>query len=164
MLNAQELLVRLGLLEDRQRLRSLMNRYQRCADAWDYAGTTNCFTEDGILEAPGLIVRGRAEMLRVLPALTAKTKNKFHMIANMAFDVRGDAATGHCAMHFVSTFSADRPSLLDDRGKPTGGSNGGGYYDATFVRADGGWLIARLVDGLTWYGSPAMPNSLAAPR
>lgn len=154
----EDILPRLALLEDREALRSLINKYQRCADEWNYDGTTSCFTEDGVFEAPGQTFRGRAEMLATLPVVTSRAKQKFHMIANLEFDVQGDAATGHGCLHFVSIFDPAEPYLLDAEGRAVGGSNGGGYYDWRFVRTEEGWRIKHQKLVITWTGSPIGPQ------
>lgn len=154
-----DVMARLRLLEDKHALRSLIGTYQRCADAWDYDGLTGCFAEDGIMENPLGRIEGRSEIKRRLSAATEKSKVKFHMIANLDFRVDGDTASGHGSLHYASIFDPERPWLLDEDGMPTGGANGGGHYDWSFVRLAEGWRISHLKLAVAWQGSRHVPHA-----
>jgi hypothetical protein len=151
------ILTRLRLLEDKEDLRSLINRYQLAADELDYGGQAAVFTPDGEFETPIGVLRGREEIESALAGATEEAKVKFHTMSNLEFRVAGDRATGRANMNFVCIFDPQRPYLLSGEGCPVGGASGGGYYEWQFARVADGWWIKHQKLALTWYGSASLP-------
>jgi uncharacterized protein (TIGR02246 family) len=81
--------------EDHQAIRVLTARYNQAADAGDLDAYAACFTENGILELPGLATLQGPEALKaMIAALGFPTR---HMTSDAIIEVDGDYATQTCA-------------------------------------------------------------------
>ncbi len=118
-------------------------RYCRCLDTKDWAGYTDCFTEDLVLDNPpqGNITYGRdAAVKNVRRAVeTSVTSHHVHN-PEISFDDDGQAANVIWAMQ-------DRNTWDEARRAETGhaGHTGYGHYHERYVKCvDGRWRIKLL--------------------
>lgn len=116
-------------------------RYCRCMDTKDWAGYTDCFTEDYVLDTTsigGYRIEGRDAVVKaVLGSIEhAKTAHHVHN-PEIVFDADGQGASVVWAMN-------DRVEMAEDRRAASGeyGHTGYGHYRERFVKcADGKWRI-----------------------
>ncbi|MBV9555798.1 MAG: nuclear transport factor 2 family protein [Pseudolabrys sp.] len=126
-------------------IRRTLARYNIAGDRGDLAGLAACFTEQGVLRAPGINVTGRAAIVARLeqsraghsPALTRVQ----HNLTTSLIEIDA-AANARCRSYFF---------VLTDIGPDHAGS----YHDQ-LVRVDGEWLIAERSAKLSWLS----PDSL----
>jgi hypothetical protein len=119
-------------------IRRTLARYNLRGDRGDLAGLAATFTEDGILEAPGIRVVGRdaivarlaASMAGNNPALTTVR----HHLTTSLIETDGQGAT--CQSYFF---------VVTDIGPDHAGS-----YRDRLVRRDGEWLIAERSARVSW--------------
>lgn len=133
---------RLQLLEDKDELNTLLNRYCNTADdhKWDeYAAT---FTPDGVLgfENWGEIV-GREK----ISAAAGGAENRFqglqHSMTNMQFTINEDTASARCYLWFAATMDTTKPHEYHAFG---------GHYRFQFKRTSEGWRISRMQLSKVW--------------
>jgi hypothetical protein len=127
---------RLRILEDKDELTALLNRYCNIADAKDWDGYANTFAEDGIMtfEEWGDI-KGRKDI-----AKAASAEQRFaglqHSMTNMQFEVDGsDKAAGTSYLWFAATPNTKEPEVNYAFGGP---------YKFEFQRAARGWEIKKM--------------------
>jgi len=132
----EQLQKRLHILEDKDQLTALLNEYGTTADAHDWEGYSNTFTEDGLMafEGWGDIV-GQKNI-----AKAASAEEVFegiqHSITNMQFEVDGsDKATGTANLWFCATPETKEPAV---------NYAFGGHYKFEFVRTSQGWKISTM--------------------
>jgi ketosteroid isomerase-like protein len=140
-----DLWARLRELEDKQALASLINRYIRAVDSFDYDAWGECWAEDAIADM------GRGDTLVGREAIIAASRSSQsmfedsggvqHVIVNLEFEVHGDVAEGSGNLLFAS--SPDSVAAPPNRAI-------GGKYRWTFVRGPHGWLIAHTQLHRTW--------------
>lgn len=127
---------RLGILEDKEQLASLLNRYCYVADAKDWKSYSQTFTEDGSMHYESWSpVRGREAIAKAASA-EQPFEGLQHSMTNFQFEVDGsDKATGRSYLWFAATPKTSTP-----------GDNYsfGGPYQFDFVRTPEGWLISRM--------------------
>jgi hypothetical protein len=138
----QGLQQKLRILEDKDALASLLNRYCNIADEKDWEGYAGTFAEDGKMtyEEWGT-VSGRADI-----AKAASVEQRFaglqHSMTNMQFEVDGsDTATGTAYLWFCAT-----PDTKD----PGTNYAFGGPYKFEFRRGATGWEITSMRLRKTW--------------
>jgi uncharacterized protein (TIGR02246 family) len=130
-----DLVARIGALEDVERIKQLKARYFRLLDTKDWAAWAEVFTDDAVLDVPdaGVTLTGRdtivASVSRSLEG--AITVHHGHL---PEIEVDGDTATGVWAMFDLVEWSRD--------GAPAG-IRGFGHYHDEYRRTDVGWRIAR---------------------
>ena len=116
-------------------------RYCRCLDTKDWAGYTDCFTEDFVLEVPpeGNVHRGReAAVLYVRSCVEPSVTNHHVHNPEVTFDGH-DAADVIWAMQDRNIWSADRAAQMG-----SAGHTGFGHYRERYVRCtDGAWRISH---------------------
>lgn len=133
---------RLQILEDKDQLASLLNRYCYIADARDWKGYSETFIEDGSMNYESWpSVRGREAI-----AKAASAEDIFeglqHSMTNMQFEVDGsDKATGRAYLWFAATPKTS---------KPEDNYAFGGPYHFQFVRTSEGWKISRMQLQKVW--------------
>jgi 3-phenylpropionate/cinnamic acid dioxygenase small subunit len=136
MADLQALEKRIKLLEDKDAIKTLLNRYCNTADDREWEAFGKCFTEDGVLgfENWGEVV-GPAK----ISDISSNAENRFeglqHSMTNMQVDVDGDEATCRCYLWFAAT---------KDRKKPNEYYAFGGHYKFNFRRTPDGWRISRM--------------------
>lgn len=133
---------RLQILEDKDALTALLNRYCNIADQKDWEGYANTYTDNGVMtfESWGDIV-GKAAI-----AKTASAEQIFeglqHSMTNMQFEVDGsDRATGTAYLWFCATPETANPGINYAFGGP---------YKFEFARTNQGWRISRMRLRKTW--------------
>ncbi|OAL25786.1 hypothetical protein AYO20_10341 [Fonsecaea nubica] len=128
---------RLKILEDRQQLQTLLNRYCTIADAKDWKGYADTYIDDGAImtfESWGDVV-GKENI-----AKTASAEQVFdglqHTMTNMEFAVDGsDRATGTAYLWFCATPDTSKPEIHYAFGGP---------YRFEFQRTAKGWRISHM--------------------
>lgn len=118
-------------------------RYCRCMDTKDWAGYTDCFTEDYVLDTSsigGYLIEGRDAVVKAVRGSIehARTAHQVHN-PEIAFDPDGQGADAIFAMN-------DRVEMAEDMRERSGeyGHTGYGHYHERFRKcADGKWRISR---------------------
>ncbi|KAK9382811.1 uncharacterized protein V2V93DRAFT_378882 [Kockiozyma suomiensis] len=127
---------RLQLLEDKDALQSVLNKYCNSADdrKWDEFGS--CFTSDGVMcfEKWGDII-GPEKISAAAGGAEDRFQGLQHSMTNFEFTVEGDAAKARCYLWFAAT---------KDTSKPREHHAFGGHYHFEFKRTADGWRIARM--------------------
>lgn len=138
----EEVQRRLRLLEDKEALASLMNRYCRTSDAKDWDGWMRCFVEDAEFDfGPFGTHHGREKIREVCEAAEAPYLDMQHSMTNMQFEIAGDTATGTAYLWFAG---------IPDPSKPGEHFDVGGPYRWEFRRTDQGWLLAKMHLHMAW--------------
>jgi uncharacterized protein (TIGR02246 family) len=114
-------------------------RYCRCLDTKDWAGYTDCFTEDFVLNVPpeGNVHKGREVAVAYIRSCveTAVTTHHVHN-PEVTFD-GDDAANVIWAMQDRNRWPEERRAAMG-----SAGHSGFGHYREHYVRcADGKWRI-----------------------
>jgi hypothetical protein len=133
----EQLQSRLQILEDKEALATLLNRYCNIADAKDWQGYADTYIDEGAImtfESWGDIV-GKENIAR-----TASAEQVFeglqHTMTNMQFQVDGsNKATGTAYLWFCATPETSKPEVHYAFGGP---------YKFDFQRTDKGWRISRM--------------------
>jgi hypothetical protein len=127
---------RLKVLEDKEELGSLLNRYCYAADAKNWKGYSETFTVDGSMHYESWPeVRGHEAIAKAASAETV-FEGLQHSMTNFQFEVDGsDRATGRSYLWFSAT-----PKTA----KPVDNYSFGGPYNFDFVRTAEGWRISRM--------------------
>jgi ketosteroid isomerase-like protein len=137
-----ELERRLGVLEDKEALAALMNRYCRTADDKDWQAWSRCWTEDAeFVFGPFGVHRGRDVIREVCAESEAPYQDMQHSMTNMQFEVDGDRATGTAYLWFAGVPDRDRPAQHFDIGGP---------YRWEFARTAEGWRLSRMELRVAW--------------
>lgn len=139
MANSQDIgaiLKRLQLLEDKDALATLLNRYCNTADDHQWDEFANCFLPDGVLgfEKWGDIV-GRDKIAAASGGAEDRFQGLQHSMTNMNFSVNGDEASGTCYLWFAATMDTSKPHEYHAFGGP---------YKFNFKRTSEGWRISRM--------------------
>lgn len=135
------LLERIEALEAKDELHSLINRYCSTADAKDWDGYADCFTEDAVYEGPFGQKVGRAAMRDMAAERHFHEPGLQHSITNLEVNVSGDDADGTANLIFFGALSAEDKTLHGDRG---------GHYRLKFRRTQEGWKIVRNQLDVVW--------------
>jgi hypothetical protein len=99
---------RLGQLLDERDLRRTAELYAQGADRRDKRIWASIFTENGIIEAPGIRLEGRASIVAALDAMARLYAATQHRVHNQVTSIDGDTAQGE-------TYStADHLSIAGD--------------------------------------------------
>ncbi|WP_197277035.1 nuclear transport factor 2 family protein [Sphingomonas profundi] len=141
----QSLEQRIKLIEDELAVQKLMKTYCKRADAFDWVGWAECFTEDSLFEFHGGFgtMNGKADILEKCRGSMDHVYSSFiHYIVDIDVDVDGsDRATGTGNIIFAA---------LTDDDKPTDYLLQGGRYKWEFARTADGWRIARTLLRFIW--------------
>jgi ketosteroid isomerase-like protein len=133
---------RLHVLEDKEALAGLMNRYCRTSDAKDWDAWMRCFVEDAEFEfGPFGTHVGREKIREVCEAAEAPYRDMQHSMTNMQFEIDGDTATGTAYLWFAGVPDPSNPAEHFDIGGP---------YRWEFRRTDEGWLLSRMHLRMAW--------------
>jgi hypothetical protein len=119
-------------------------RYCRCLDTKDWAGYTDCFTADFVLDTPpeGNVTHGRDAAVKTVRGAveTAKTAHQVHN-PEITFDANGKGADVIWAMQDRVTWGEDRRKRMGNSGH-----TGYGHYRERYVKCDDGrWRIKSLI-------------------
>ena len=128
-----ELERRIRSIEDELALGRLINTYHKTADAFDWRGWSECFSENAIFVNQFGPHHGRKEIRELCAKRFGKAFKVFqHIIVNLLFQVSGDSATGSGNLIFVG---------MRDENKKSNYFLGGGRYEWQFIRTAEGWKI-----------------------
>ena len=127
---------RLRLLEDKDELTTLLNRYCNTADAHQWKAFSECFLPDGVLgfEKWGDIV-GNEKIAEISGGAEDRFEGLQHSMTNMQFTVDGNEAKATCYLWFAATMDTSKPHEYHAFGGP---------YQFWFKRTPQGWRIARM--------------------
>jgi ketosteroid isomerase-like protein len=132
---------RVQVLEDKDALAELLNRYCKTADAHDWEGWSGTLTEDCVFDAPIGKHSGREPVVAAAAEMHAVNEVLQHAITNMQFEVDGDRATGTASLLFQGVPDANKPTEHDDMGGP---------YEFQFRREPDGWRIEVMKLRAIW--------------
>jgi hypothetical protein len=132
---------RLALLLDERDLRRSAELYAQGADRRDKDLWASIFTEDGVIEAPGLRLEGRANIVAALDVMARLYLATQHRVHNQVVSIEGDSAQGE-------TYStADHLSV--DGGTRTILTWAIRYQDR-WCRVDGRWQFSHRLLVIDW--------------
>ena len=130
---------RLAALEDRLAIFELEGRYARFFDSRNGDAWARLFTADGVYQARGAtpegggtFVQGHADLERFCREARF---DGLHLLHLPQLDVRSDTATGRVHLEFLGSFHGTAAPTV----------RMAGYYDVSYVRVDGCWLMSRRV-------------------
>jgi uncharacterized protein (TIGR02246 family) len=145
----------LAWLVDRAQISDVLITYARCADTADWDGVAALFTEDGTFTTPfGPPFRGR-DFASVSGPVMAQFAATHHMSTNHAIEIDRDRATSHSYLQAVH---------LTRQGDLSAHADIGGWYEHTFARRDGRWLIAAMELKFVWTAGEPFGATRANPR
>jgi len=129
-------------LDDIDEIRQLIARYCHLVDSGEIEAWVECFTDDGVLEVPGIRTEGREALLAMGAGIreNAAANPSRHVVTNVLIDVDGDQASSQSYLIMVS---ASVPPVLRITGT----------YRDRIRRVDGRWRFAERV--ATFDGTPA---------
>jgi len=108
--------------DDRDEILQLLYRYNHTIDAGDAEGWADTWTDEGVFDAGGSVLHGRAELV----GFAAGVSGMRHVVLNPLVDVDGDAATVRAYLVLLM-----------------GGAIGMvGVYEDEVVRTPAGWRFA----------------------
>ena len=132
---------RVERLLDERELRRTAELYAQGADRRDKQLWASIFTEDGVIEAPGIRLEGRADIVAALDAMARLYVATQHRVHNQVVSIDGDTAEGE-------TYStADHLSAAD--GTHTILTWAIRYQDR-WRRVDGAWRFSRRSLLIDW--------------
>jgi uncharacterized protein (TIGR02246 family) len=129
---------RLQALEDREAIHALLMTYRRALDDKDFDAYADLFGDDGEFVTDERTVRGRAEILTMLPelqatgALSEAAGDDRHLVTNVEIAVDGDRATALSTWVYLTRGPGDEPQLALV-----------GHYEDVLRRTPAGWRFAR---------------------
>jgi uncharacterized protein (TIGR02246 family) len=132
---------RVALLLDERDLRRSAELYAQGADRRDKELWASIFTDDGVIEAPGLRLEGRANIVAALDVMARLYVATQHRVYNQVVSIDGDSAQGE-------TYStADHLSV--DGGTRTILTWAIRYQDR-WRRVDGRWQFSHRLLVIDW--------------
>jgi len=133
---------RLQHLEDKDAIKSLLNRYCNTADNHQWKEFSECFLSDGVLgfEKWGDVV-GQEKIAAISGGAEDRFQGLQHSMTNMEITLDGDEARATCYLWFAATM---------DTSKPREHHAFGGHYKFNFKRAPQGWRISRMQLKKVW--------------
>ncbi|KAJ4361116.1 uncharacterized protein N0V89_001685 [Didymosphaeria variabile] len=132
----QSLQKRLQVLEDKEALCSLLNEYCNIADAHDWVGYANTYTDDAIMTFEEWGDTHGKEAIAKAASAEERFEGLQHSMTNMQFNVDGsDSATGTAYLWFCATPAVKQPEVHYAFGGP---------YKFEFKRTSQGWKISRM--------------------
>ena len=118
----------MGALDDKDEIRELMSRYNRCIDFPDIEGWLACWAPDGVMEFGGRPPVAGLDELRAYGA--GRTGGSFHLSTNEVIDLDGDEAR---VTSYIAVVAGDGDPVIRIAGR----------YDDVVRRVDGAWKFAR---------------------
>lgn len=128
---------RVAELEAREAIRALVWSYSHSLDRRRFDDLFTLFTEDCVMDYRPYVEPfvGKHELMRTFLAAPQNHRMTLHLISDPLIRVDGDTATG--VWHWLV------PSTGYRQGRPRPIWQAG-YYDMSYRRSDGGWLISRI--------------------
>ena len=127
---------RLKVLEDKDAITSLLNRYCMLCDTHRWKEFGQCFLPDGVL---GFEVWDEVVGPENITAIASEAEDRFqglqHSMTNMDIAINGDEATCRCYLWFAAIMDTSKPHEYHAFGGP---------YNFKFKRTEDGWRIARM--------------------
>ncbi|KAK4941907.1 hypothetical protein LTR10_018237 [Elasticomyces elasticus] len=124
---------RLCILEDKDELTTLMNKYCTVSDTFDFKGYGDCYHKDGTLEYDRFHkVTGKDRLAEKARSALEGYEGLQHSMTNMQFEVNGDKATGTANLICMATPNLSKPGVNFMFGGP---------YRWDFVRTEDGWRL-----------------------
>ena len=133
--------------DDRAEIENLMYKYVMAMDGRDGDAYAATFTEDGVLDYAGGVLKGRTAISNMINGLkTGDAKRKaddksglraaktHHMVTNFVLDVHGNTATGRAYWQSVSNAGPIRRNAA---------VSGFGHYEDELRRVNGHWLFTK---------------------
>ena len=142
-MSIEEQLATLRAVTDRVEIQETLARYATAVDAGRWELLDDVFVTGAVID-----FEANGGLRDEYPAITDYLKSALggfaaiqHYFMNFLFDVDGDRANGrfYCFTQMVTIVDGTDRMLAD-----------GGYYDASFVRTEGGWRVSDLIGGLAW--------------
>ena len=127
-------------VEDHIAIQQLMYRYARCADAKDYDGFADIFTDDAVFNYSGREVTPLGAIQQMMRALEKYTTT-MHQVHNTLYDVNGDIAIGETYCLASHLFEEEGATMKIDMGIT---------YEDSLYRTPQGWRIMRRDFTLHW--------------
>lgn len=118
----------MGALEDKDQIRELMCRYNRCIDFPDLDGWLDCWAADGVMEFGGRPPAHGIDELRAYGS--GRTGGSFHLSTNEVIEVDGDEAR---VTSYIAVVGGEADPVIRVAGR----------YDDVVRRIDGTWKFAR---------------------
>ncbi len=143
-MNSENYERRLQRIEHERALDKLINTYHKRADAFDWVGWAECFTEDAVFEFAGGfgVMRGRQDIHdKCKGQMDHVYRVMQHIMINLDFEVSGERATGTGNLIFVG---------VTDPQKATDFYMSGGRYRWQFALTKDGWKIAAAFLEFIW--------------
>jgi hypothetical protein len=142
----EEIEKRLRVLEDIEEIRQLQSRYVNCLTTIQWDDLVDCFAENGVVDLPTGIARGKKEIEKYFKEKIAITHigMEGNFVVHPVISVDGDRATASWLL--FTYFSMPHkiqiaPALTADEDAPDWMS---GFYDMEYVRENGVWKISLL--------------------
>lgn len=141
----EALSARIQDLEDRQALASLLNRYTRAVDAFDWEAWGECWAKDAVADWGELgQLQGREAIVRAsreAETIYQQRGGMQHVLTNLEFKVQGDTAEGFGNLLFTCTLNTAKspPDYAV-----------GGKYRWVFARDGDDWQISRAELTAAW--------------
>jgi uncharacterized protein (TIGR02246 family) len=122
-------------------LRRTAELYAQGADRRDKRLWAEIFSADGVIEAPGLSLRGREQIVAALDVMAQLYVATQHRVSNQIVSISGDSASGetYCVADHLS-INDGRRTLLTWAIR----------YQDSWRREQGRWLFTRRVLLLDW--------------
>lgn len=145
-MSLEELERRVKTLEDINEIQKLQVHYVNCLTTASWPEVFECFSEDGVVDFPQGIARGKEEIKTifrdVVAAMHVGLEGNFVVHPIVAVD--GDRATGSWLLYIQFCRPRDLPSDFTDL---IGGETPDwmqGFYEMEYVRENGHWKISLL--------------------
>jgi hypothetical protein len=147
-----QLETRLAVAEARLAILDLEGEYARSWDAADAEGWAAVFTTDGVFDMAGVgwqprrVYTGRTELAQFCRDINASYRG-LHLPNLPRIIVEGDTARSRVHFQWLGLFATSTPPHSGQR-------HAAGYYDVTYRRVDGQWLmqhrLEKAVTGATY--------------
>jgi hypothetical protein len=130
---------------DRSEIENLQARYMFALDWQDPAAYSSTFTEDGVLDWAGGVIKGRDAIFKEVQGMQKTFAQRAagdapkrparlrHFITNVTLKIDGDHGVGKAYWFEIDNTTSGRWPLV----------TGYGHYDDELRKVDGHWLFAR---------------------
>jgi len=145
-MSMEELERRVKRLEDIDQIQKLHVHYVNCLTTADWPEVFDCFSEDGVIDFPQGIARGKEEIRAIFSDVVAAMHVGLegNFVVHPIVEVDGDRATGSWLLYIQFCRPRDLPSdFLDQIGGETPDWMQG-FYEMEYVREKGKWKISLL--------------------
>ena len=129
-------------------------RVRTCADAADWSGMGELFTEDGQAVFASATFPGR-HFGEAAGAVMAVFSGTHHLSTNHAIQIEGDRATARSYLQAIHLTDPDDNTQHHDVG---------GWYDNELVRTPDGWRFTRVELSFVWTGRRAVADGASRRR